>query len=182
MISKCHSTLIYSVNRRIQRYLDRVEAETTEVDGRMCSTAISRDAKSIKGTGDGSVDLGKAHYSPDSSYTFGYEKIPSLVVEIAWSQPDEDLKRKARRYITWSKGIVKTVVAVSLNGTYRHVNTVSKTRRIREEDFDLGEAKFFVYRSNVASPNLGTVLESEDKVRRLIVCDSRPFTDSNSSM
>jgi hypothetical protein len=90
-------------------------------------------------------------------------------VEVAWSQPDDDLRQKARNYITWSKGAVRTVVAVSLRDIWKHVDEVTKTRSVREEDFDYGAARAFIYRSATADGTAGEVLAGEDQVRQAVV-------------
>jgi hypothetical protein len=116
MLSNCHEALHKSLDKFIERWLDLAREEPFKINGVRCSAAIIESAQSVRSRGSTPVDLGsrRANYNPDQSYKFGYRKFPSLLVEVAWSQPDDDLRRKARDYIIWSKGAVRTVVAVSL--------------------------------------------------------------------
>ncbi|KAH8763287.1 hypothetical protein F5883DRAFT_560250 [Diaporthe sp. PMI_573] len=168
MLSDCHEALHKSLDKFIDRWLDLAREEPFEINGTRCSSATIESAQSIKSRGSAPVDLGsrRANYSPDQCYKFGYRKLPSLVVEVAWSQPDDDLRQKARNYITWSKGAVRTVVAVSLRDIWKHVDEVTKTRSVREEDFDYGAARAFIYRSATADGTAGEVLAGEDQIFR----------------
>lgn len=167
MISACHEALIQSYTALINDWLNLVKAGSVESDGRRCPTSTSRVTKSVRGTGSAAIEFGsrKGTYGPDQSYTFEDADFPSLVLEIAWSQTDDDLRRKARNYITWSKGAVRTVIAVSLNDIYTRIDNLSKTRKIREEDLNRGAAKFFIYRSDLSTARTGEVLAGEDQVR-----------------
>jgi hypothetical protein len=171
MLSDCHEALHKSLDKFIDRWLDLAREEPFEINGTRCSSATIESAQSIKSRGSAPVDLGsrRANYSPDQCYKFGYRKLPSLVVEVAWSQSDDDLRQKARNYITWSKGAVRTVVAVSLRDIWKHVDEVTKTRSVREEDFDYGAARAFIYRSATADGTAGEVLAGEDQVRQAVI-------------
>ncbi|KAK2606544.1 hypothetical protein N8I77_005286 [Diaporthe amygdali] len=184
MISACHEALIQSYTALINDWLNLVKAGSVESDGRRCSTATSRVTKSVRGTGSAAIEFGsrKGTYGPDQSYTFEDADFPSLVLEIAWSQTDDDLRRKARNYITWSKGAVRTVIAVSLNDIYTRIDNLSKTRKIREEDLNRGAAKFFIYRSDLSTARTGEVLPGEDQLIRDVTGNLVPGTELRLSL
>lgn len=172
MLSDCHEALIGSLDEFIKDWLDLLRKEPFEINGTRCSTTTTESAKSIKNRRSAPVNLGsrRAVYHPDQCYKFGYRKLPSLVVEVAWSQSDEDLRQKATNYIRWSKGAVRTVVAISLRDIWKHVDEVTKARGLREEDFDYGAAKAFIYRSAIADGRASEVLAGEDQVRQAVTC------------
>lgn len=170
MLSDCHEALHKSLDKFIERWLDLAREEPFEINGSRCSTATIDSAKSIKSRGSAPVNLGsrRAIYHPDQCYKFGYRRFPSLVVEVAWSQPDDNLKERARNYIRWSKGAVRTVVAISLRDIWKHVDEVAKTRSVREEDFDYGAARAFIYRSSTVDGMASEVLAGEDQVQQAV--------------
>lgn len=172
MPSDCHESLHARLDKFIDRWLDHAREEPFEMNGTRCSSATIQFAKSIQSSGSVPVNMGsrRAVYHPDRCYKFGYRKFPTLVIEVTWSRPEDELREKARNYIRWSKGAVRTVVAISLQDIYKHIDEVSKTRNIREEDFDYGAARAFVYRSSTVAGMAGDVVAGEDQVRGAIFC------------
>lgn len=182
MPSDCHETLHKRLDKFIDRWLDLAREEPFEMNGTRCSAATIECAKSIQSSGSVPVNLGsrRALYHPDQCYKFGYRRFPSLVMEVTWSRPDDELREKARNYIRWSKGAVRTVVAISLQDIYKHVAGVSRDRNVREEDFDYGAARAFIYRSSTAAGTESEVLAGEDQVRHSVICQLH-FSDTYGS-
>ena len=49
---------------------------------------------------------------PDKSFSHEDCGFPGLVIEISWSQREKDVVEKARSYLKWSKGEIRTVVGI----------------------------------------------------------------------
>lgn len=60
----------------------------------------------------------KTRQEPDLSFSYNRGKTPGLVVEVAWSQYSLKLPARADRYITGSKGRVRTVIGIDLRNVY----------------------------------------------------------------
>lgn len=95
---------------------------------------------------------GKFHGKcPDESFRYPDCTYPGLVIEVSWSQRTKELPKRAREFITSSKGGVRTVISIDINDSY-------ESRR-RETT---GQAKFSVWRANWDPGNRLTVEKSVD--------------------
>lgn len=64
---------------------------------------------------DGHVDKKE----PDEAWRYQHCKFPGVVMEVAWSQRKLELEDLVKRYITGSKGEIRTVIGWNLNDIYK---------------------------------------------------------------
>ncbi len=122
MPSVCHEGVATRIVTCITDWLADIRNDRLK-DGDTPYSNITREtATNTEATGSGQVDFDyrKSSCQPDASFRYGGLRFPGLVIEVAWSQPFADLRRKAERYIKFSQGGVRTVVGISLNDIYKH--------------------------------------------------------------
>jgi hypothetical protein len=144
MPSVCHDGMAGRINTSITDWLKDVRDGRSEIDGIPCSDArtisIAADVEAALG---GEVNFPKysSEYHPDLSFRFRGPIFPGLVIEVAWSQAESDLQRKARRYIEYSNGDIRTVIGVSLNDIYGGRGTAIFSVWRAEFDISSGKAR-----------------------------------------
>lgn len=119
MPSAFHDEMAAEVNREIQRWLDKIS------DGTLCSQKETKDVASlIKPALSTRIQSRNKLFlddrlEPDVSYRYKHCVYADLVLEVAWSQKELDLPRRAQRFIEMRQGTIRTVVGLNLNDIYR---------------------------------------------------------------
>lgn len=122
MPSVCHDGVSSRIVTAIDKWLTAVEEDRVTDGDTSYSDTTRNAAKNTESAGSGQIqfEYRNSTYHPDASYRYPGLTFPGLVIEMAWSQPFSDLRRKAERYIKFSNGGIRTVVGINLNDIYKH--------------------------------------------------------------
>ncbi|KAI1464804.1 uncharacterized protein F4812DRAFT_462130 [Daldinia caldariorum] len=136
MNSKLHEHVSRKIHRRLANWIDELKRDNTNPDGIL--------SKAYYETGSARICFKRTPHgkSPDESIQFDGCEYPGLLIEISWSQKVKELPKRAKEFITKTKGGVRTVICIDVNDTY-------EKRRKKMA----GEAKLSVWRANWTSDN-----------------------------
>lgn len=100
--------------------------------------------------------------SPDESFRYPDCTYPGLVIEVSWLQRPKELPKRAKEFITKSKGDVRTVISIDINDSYA-----------KRQMGMPGEAKFSVWRANWVSGNkVIPKMSVDNQVRCRLLCST----------
>ncbi|KAI1798548.1 hypothetical protein F4811DRAFT_198162 [Daldinia bambusicola] len=136
MNSKLHEHVSRKIHRRLANWIDELKKGNANPDGIL--------SKAYYETGSARICFKRTPHgkSPDESIQFEGCEYPGLLIEISWSQKVKELPKRAKEFITKTKGGVRTVISIDVNDTY-------EKRRKKMT----GEAKLSVWRANWTSDN-----------------------------